>query len=158
MQDPPYGMSDSIGILTGHNKAGNRMVPLKSVEQAELDKIAVDSQKILMLQRAKNASFISGNKRRDYRKDQVYNRWVGSSINFNEPELEKIQVKLSKEHMRNYGQHRGDQSGSVDFWKKIENPNDVRFRSKMSAKEEKYLQVDSNRRVGLSKSPVEVAD
>ncbi len=49
-----------------------------------------------MLQRIKERSLVERNKRRTFGKEEGMKRWVGSSINFEEPKVDKISVKLSK--------------------------------------------------------------
>jgi len=42
------------------------------------------------------SQIVEGNKRRVFNDDPAFKRWVGSSINFEEPKIDKVAVKMSK--------------------------------------------------------------
>ena len=74
-----------------------------SREQAQEEEVrqelAATSTKFLLMERAKNNSFIFKNKKKSFNKEPDYKHWVHSSINFKGPELDRVKIKLSKEHV-----------------------------------------------------------
>ena len=52
------------------------------------------------MQRLNEQSFVQRNKRRTFNKNELMKRWVGTSINFEEPQVEKISVKPNKKIVR----------------------------------------------------------
>lgn len=60
----------------------------------------IDTSRFNHLQRIKNRSFINHNKKRTYGTDEQMKRWVGTSINFEEPRVDKVSIKLSKKAFR----------------------------------------------------------
>ena len=83
--------------------------------------------------RIKNRSLIERNKKKTYGQDLEYRRWAGSSINFEEPDTEKIEIKLSKDYRKKFGEDGARRSVSIDFWKNVENPNDARLKKKLAS-------------------------
>ena len=58
------------------------------------------AQKMRMMQRIRDKSFVTQNKKRFFGKDEGMSRWVGTSINFEAPFTDKVGVKLSKKLKR----------------------------------------------------------
>ena len=54
------------------------------------------ANRMKIMQRIRDKSFVGKNKKRFYGKDEGMSRWVGSSINFEAPITENVGVKISK--------------------------------------------------------------
>ena len=65
-----------------------------------IDNTIDDSLRQKYLTRVKNQSFINNNKRRTFLNNEGMKRWVGSTINFEDPKVEKVSIKLSKKLKR----------------------------------------------------------
>lgn len=103
--------------------------------------------------KAKNKSFIDGNKKKNFNNKPEYARWTGTSINFRGPELEKIKIKLSKDHHKEIESGIPRRTIVSDFFLNDENEVLKRVDKIAEAKKGRYLQVDSYRYVGLAQSP-----
>lgn len=110
-----------------------------------------------MLQRVKNQSFISHNKRRTFGNEELMKRWVGSSINFEEPRVDKVSVKLSKKVKRKVEHDRAisvpnliqsQNASELDTFFHL--PKNSRFYNG-----ENFIYMDGNRKVGRQSIPKE---
>ena len=105
---PPYGGIDrynELGSLIGQEKGGQiGFRPLLSKDQieTELAKKELDKAKehynSMLKHRAKihESQVLERNRRRTYLDDPRMKRWVGTSINFEQPEYDKVAVKMSR--------------------------------------------------------------
>ena len=105
---PPYGGIDrfkEVGSLIGQEKGGQIGIrPLLSKDQIETELAKKELSKAkehynsMLKHRAKmhESQLLERNKRRSYLDDPRMKRWVGTSINFDQPEYDKVAVKMSK--------------------------------------------------------------
>ena len=101
LNEPAHAKSNEVSILTGQSKdVRNKMkksiesAQFNNIENAEGDeKLNQEAKKMILLMRNRNKSIVDRNKRRSYADQNDFKRWVGSSINFNEPDVEKIHIK-----------------------------------------------------------------
>ena len=95
------------------------------------------------------------NKKRNYGDKEEMKRWVGSTIggSFKSPELDKVQVKLSKKFLNKVDPASFKvPSASDDFFNPVDKL-DYRMKHDLKKHDDHFIWVDKNRKVGRQRIP-----
>ena len=173
---PPYGgfsNSDEITkLVMGKNDTS---LPRVSEDQLQLHHITVDYEKgkneaakklgldnqayrAKLMQRLNEQSFVQRNKRRTFNKNELMKRWVGTSINFEEPQVEKISVKPNKKIVRQAAvSHKLSVPDLIEsqYNYKIDADHKIEAAPRFLNNDGKFIIMDGKRKVGRQRIPQE---
>ena len=110
------------------------------------------------MQRLNEQSFVKRNKRRTYGKNELMARWVGSSINFEEPKVEQISVKPSKKIIRQAAvSHKLSVPDLIEsqYNYSIDADHKIEAASRFLNNDGKFIFMEGKRKVGRQRIPQE---